>query len=96
MHLDRRARTPIRAQKLEARPPASAQRNTLRKLSSNRVNSVIESNLIDWNAFINDDFDAYFKACAMALLNAIEFAMGKSISDRGTEETVKRFGCSLE
>ena len=45
---------------------------------------------------INDDFDAYFKACAMALLDAIEFAMGKSISDRGTEETVKRFGCSLE
>lgn len=60
------------------------------------MNSVIESNLIDWNAFINDDLDAYFKACAMALLDAIEFAMGKSISDRGTEETVKRFGCSLE
>ena len=85
-----------RTEKLEALPPASAQRNTLRKLSSNRVNSVIESNLIDWNAFINDDFDAYFKAGAMALLDAIEFAMGKSISDRGTEETVKRFGCSLE
>ena len=60
------------------------------------MNSVIESNLIDWNAFINDDLDAYFKACAMALLDAIEFAMGKSISDRGTEETVKRFGCPLE
>lgn len=36
------------------------------------------------------------KAHAMALLDAIEFAMGKSISDRNTEETVKRFGCSLE
>lgn len=92
MHLDRRARTPIRAQKLEARPPASTQRNSLRKLTSNTVNSVIESNLIDWDAFINDDFDAYFKARVMALLDAIEFALGKSISDRGTEETVKRFG----
>lgn len=90
MHLDRRARTPIRAQKLEARPPASTQRNSLRKLTSNTVNSVIESNLIDWDAFINDDFDAYFKARVMALLDAIEFALGKSISDRGTEETVKR------
>lgn len=40
--------------------------------------------------------EAYFKARAIALLDAIEFAMGKSISDRGTEETVKRFGCSLE
>ena len=55
-----------------------------------------ESNLIDWDAFINDDFDAYFKARVMALLDAIEFALGKSISDRGTEETVKRFGRSLE
>lgn len=36
------------------------------------------------------------KAHAMALLDAIEFAMGKSISDRNTKETVKRFGCSLE
>ena len=60
------------------------------------MNSVIKSNLIDWNAFINDDFDAYFKACTISLLDAIEFAMGKFISDRGTEETVKRFGCSLE
>lgn len=60
------------------------------------MNSVIESNLIDRDAFINDDFGAYFKACAMALLDAIEFAMGKSISDRGTEETVKRFVCSLQ
>lgn len=48
------------------------------------MNSVIESNLIDWDAFINDDFDAYFKARVMALLDAIEFALGKSISDRGT------------
>lgn len=76
--------------------PASTQRNSLRKLTSNTVNSVIESNLIDWDAFINDDFDAYFKARVMALLDAIEFALGKSISDRGTEETVKRFGRSLE
>lgn len=96
MHLDRRARTPIRAQKLEARPPASTQRNSLRKLTSNTVNSVIESNLIDWDAFINDDFDAYFKARVMALLDAIEFALGKSISDRGTEETVKRLGVRTE
>lgn len=60
------------------------------------MNSVIESYLIDWDAFINDDFDAYFKARVMALLDAIEFALGKSISDRGIEETVKRFGRSLE
>lgn len=74
----------------------STQRKSLRKLTSNRVNSVIESNLVDWDAFLNDDFDAYFKDRAMALLDAIKFAMGKSISDGGTEETVKRFVRSLE
>ena len=56
----------------------------------------IESNLIEWTAFINDDFEAYFKARAIALLDAIELAMGKFISDRNTEETIKRFGYSLE
>lgn len=45
---------------------------------------------------INNDFDAYVKARAMALLDTVEFAIGKPISDKGTEETVKRFGCSLE
>lgn len=54
------------------------------------------SNLIDWDVIINNDFDAYVKARAMALLDAVEFAIGKPISDKGTEETVKRFGCSLE
>lgn len=76
--------------------PSVCSAKFVKKVKSNRVNSVIESNLIDWDAFINDDFDAYFKDRAMALLDAIEFAMGKSISDRGTEETVKRFGCPLE
>ncbi len=61
------------------------------------MNSVIESNLIDWDAFINYDFDAYFKARVMALLDAIEFALGKSISDKGHRGNSKEISCcSLE
>lgn len=65
-------------------------------IEQDELRNRIESNLIAWDAFIVDDFDAYFKARAIALLDAIELAMGKSISDRSTEETIKRFGCSLE
>lgn len=65
-------------------------------IEQDELRNRIESNLIAWDAFIADDFDAYFKARAIALLDAIELAMGKSISDRSTEETIKRFGYSLE
>lgn len=66
------------------------------KIVEDELRKRIESNHIDWDAFVADDFDAYFKARAMALLDTIEAAVGKSVADRGTEETIKRFGCSLE
>ena len=56
----------------------------------------IESNKIAWAPFASDDFDGYFKARAIALLDLIEDATGKAVADRASEETVKRFGCSLE
>lgn len=56
----------------------------------------VESHLIDYDAFIADDFDAYFIARAKRLLTVIESAMGKSVADKGAEHTVHQFGCSLE
>ena len=56
----------------------------------------IESNLIDYDTFIKDDFDAYFVARSKSLLSIIEKAMGKVVADRGSEQTIKEFGCSLE
>lgn len=55
----------------------------------------IESHLIDYDALAADDFDAYFIDRAKKLLDAIERAMGKAVPDRGSEETIKRFGQSL-
>lgn len=55
----------------------------------------IESHLIDLDALAADDFDTYFIDRAKKLLDAIERAMGKSVPDRDSEETVRRFGQAL-
>lgn len=55
----------------------------------------IESHLVDYDALVADDFDAYFIDRAKRLLDAIEKAMGKAVPDRASEETVKRFGVAL-
>jgi hypothetical protein len=56
----------------------------------------VESHLVDYDLLISDDFEEYFVNRARQLLVLIEQAMKKSISDRGSEETIKAFGCSLE
>lgn len=56
----------------------------------------VESHLVDYDAFIADDFDTYFIARATRLLTVIESAMGKSVADKGAEHTIHQFGCSLE
>ncbi len=55
----------------------------------------IESNLINYDDFISDDFNAYFIDRAKRLLKLIEKAMGKSIADKNSEQTINQFGCSL-
>ena len=56
----------------------------------------VESHLVNYNAFINDDFDTYFIDRAKAIMSVIEDAMGKNISDKGSEQTVNIYGVSLE
>ena len=56
----------------------------------------VESHLVNYNAFINDDFDTYFIDRAKAIMSVIEDAMGKIISDKGSEQTVNIYGVSLE
>lgn len=55
----------------------------------------IESHHVDYESFIADDFDSYFIKRAKALLCVIEKAMGKTISDRGSEQTISLYGQSL-
>lgn len=56
----------------------------------------IESHLVNYDYLIADDFDHYFIARAKAILKVIEAAMGKTIADKGSEQTIKEYGCSLE
>lgn len=56
----------------------------------------VESHLINYDFLVSDDFDHYFIARAKAILKVIEGAMGKTISDKDAEQTIKEYGCSLE
>lgn len=58
--------------------------------------SRIESHLIEYRFFIIDDFYNYFIARAKSLMKVIENAMGKSIADRNSEQTINLYGVSLE
>ena len=51
--------------------------------------------LIDYDAFIRDDFDAYFIDRAKKLLSVIETAMGKTVADKASEQTIEAFGSAL-
>ncbi len=65
-------------------------------ISEEDIRSRIESNLIDWNSFISDNFDAHIIARAKLLLHLIEKAMGKNVADKSSDQTCQQFGASLE
>ena len=65
-------------------------------LTEEELQARIESHLIDYQLLIADDFDNYFIHRAKKLLDLIEKAMGKKVSDRNSEITIEQFGASLE
>lgn len=64
-------------------------------LQTDQLQKRIESHLISYDYLSHDDFDNYFIDRAKRLLDSIEEAMGKPVSDRGTENTLQQFGQSL-
>ncbi|MDO4543157.1 MAG: DUF262 domain-containing protein [Clostridia bacterium] len=56
----------------------------------------VESHMVNFDAFIHDDFDTYFIDRAKAIMKVIESAMGKAISDKASEQTIKIYGVDLE
>lgn len=56
----------------------------------------VESHLVNYAAFIQDDFDTYFIDRAKAIMKVIEGAMEKTISDKGSDQTINSYGVSLE
>lgn len=56
----------------------------------------VESHLVNYDAFIQDDFNTYFIDRAKAIMKVIEGAMEKTISDKGSEQTINSYGVSLD
>lgn len=59
------------------------------------LNKYISSHKIDTAIIRADDFDGFFVDRAKALLDLISTAMGKTISNRDSEETIAAFGDKL-
>ena len=66
------------------------------QVSSDVLDSYLESHFIDVVSCRSDAFDDYFINRAIILLDTIEKATGKAIPGRDSEETVQAFGRSLK
>lgn len=69
--------------------------NKVDGLTENELKDRIESHMINFEYLKQNDFDNYFIDRAKKLLNLIENAMGKNVSDRGSDDTIEQFGKSL-
>jgi hypothetical protein len=65
------------------------------QVTSDVLNSYLQTHLIDVDACRADDFNTYFLKRAISILNAIESATGKKISGRDSEAVVNDFGGKL-
>lgn len=65
------------------------------ELGASKVDAILETHLIDPAHLRADDFDAFLRHRAAALLDRIETAMGKAVQGRDAEETVEAFGAPL-
>lgn len=70
--------------------------NKVNGLTEEDLKARIESHLVNYEYLSTNQFDMYFIDRAKKLLDIIESAMGKRISDRGSEITIEQFGESLE
>lgn len=64
-------------------------------LTQLQMREAISSHKIDYDLLRADDFDGFIIDRAIRLLDRIEQAMGKEISGRDSEDTIKAFGQSL-
>lgn len=68
---------------------------TAHHVNATALNDHLQSHLIDPSNLLADDFGKFIIDRAKALLDLIEEAMGKKVSGRDAEETVRAFGADL-
>jgi len=66
------------------------------KISSDRLDEILKSHLINPVFLRSDNFKDFFSDRAVSILNLISEAMGKQVTGRDSEETVNAFGMVLE
>lgn len=59
------------------------------------MREAITSHKVDYDLLKADDFDGFIIDRAVRLLDRIELAMGKAVSGRDSEDTIKAFGSPL-
>ena len=64
-------------------------------LTEDELQARVESHFIDYSELKADNFNGYFIDRAKSLLNLIEKAMNKPVTDRDAENTLEQFGASL-
>ena len=64
-------------------------------LNEDELQARVESHFIDYSELKADNFNGYFIDRAKSLLNLIEKAMNKPVTDRDAENTLDQFGASL-
>ena len=66
-----------------------------KEVAQNDLDAFLTSHAIPVQALRADDFDAFIRQRAAALLKLIEQATGKAVAGRDSEETIKAFGDKL-
>lgn len=64
-------------------------------LTQDQMREAITSHKVDYYLLKADDFDGFIIDRAVRLLDRIELAMGKAVSGRDSEDTIKAFGSPL-
>ena len=64
-------------------------------LTQDQMRAAISSHKVDYDLLKADDFDGFIIDRAIRLLDRIELAMGKAVSGRDSDDTIKAFGHPL-
>ena len=63
-----------------------------KKIESDEVSERMESHLLDYENLSSDNFDEFIATRTTKLLDVIEAATGRTVSDRRSEEVIETFG----
>lgn len=74
---------------------AQFMKNRRKKVNQSNLDTLVSSHKIDVAHIRSNDFDKFFICRAKALLDVISAAMGKTISNQDSAETIAIFGDEL-